>query len=227
MLEQTFSFSDIPRIGFLTFLEILLSADNAIVLGLISSSLPETLRRKALYLGFVSAIFFRAVGILGISFLLGFHWLPLLAALYLLYLSIRHFIQKGKKTRLAPPRVSNFWKTVLMIELFDLAFAVDSILAGLAFLEPPIRGISIHPKLWIVYFGGLIGVFTIRYAASLFGSLIRRFPRLETVAYLMIGWIGLKLGFSALDWIFPYFTLLFWIGLIFLFPLGFTKRKYV
>ncbi len=84
---QTFSLSDIPRVVVLAFLEILLSADNAIVLGLISSRLPATLRNKALYIGFVSAWVFRLAALLTVSLLLKFYWIQLAGGLYLLYLS--------------------------------------------------------------------------------------------------------------------------------------------
>jgi YkoY family integral membrane protein len=225
MLGQTFSFSDIPRVAILAFLEILLSADNAIVLGLVSSRLPQRLRNRALYIGFLSAWVFRLAGILSVAFLLEYLWIQLAGGLYLLYLSVHHFIKNGNRDPLIPSPKANFWKTVLMIELFDLAFAIDSIIAGVAFIGPSENHQRFPPKLWIVYIGGMIGVFAIRYAAQFFSTLIHRFPRLETSAYGMIGWIGLKLGVQSLSWTFPYYELIFWGVLAILFLIGLTKRK--
>ncbi len=225
MLGQAFSFSDIPRVAILAFLEILLSADNAIVLGLISSRLPQRLRNRALYIGFLSAWIFRLAGILSVAFLLKHVWIQLAGGLYLLYLSVHHFIKTRNRDPLLPHTKTNFWKTVLMIELFDLAFAIDSVIAGVAFIGPSTNHQRFHPKLWIVYIGGMIGVFAIRYAARFFSTLIHRFPRLETSAYGMIGWIGLKLGFQSLSLTFPYYELIFWGVLAILFLIGLTKRK--
>ncbi len=131
-------------------------------------------------------------------------------------------MKKGSKAPQVAPSPS-FWKTVLMIELFDLVFAVDSILAGVAFIGPAPNA-ALHPKLWIVYIGGMIGVFAIRYASRFFSTMVHRFPRLETSAYGMIGWIGLKLGMQSLSLTFPYYEPLFWVVLALLFAVGLMKK---
>jgi len=204
-------FSDLFRLVTLAFLEILLSADNAVVLGVLTHSLPVPLRRKALFVGVLSAFFLRAAALFLVAYLLESTWLQYLGAAYLLYLSIRYFTKKRNLTH--SPKIHSFWKTVLLVELLDLVFAIDSILAGVAFIE------NNTSKLWIVYIGGMIGLLVMRYAAGLFSSLLDRFPRLETSAYLMVGWIGLKLALHALNWQIP--PLLFWAFVAFFFLLGF------
>lgn len=215
MIEQTFAFSDLPRLFTLAFLELLLSADNAVVLGLIAHTLPVPLRRRALFIGIVSSFFLRAAAILFVAILFENWWIQLLGAAYLLYLSVRYFIQKGKPA--SPPSPHSFWKVVLLIELFDLVFALDSIVAGIAFIDASLS------RLWIVYVGGMIGLIGMRFAADLFGRLIDRFPLLERSAYLMVGWIGVKLACSAFA--FPLPPLLFWSFIAFLFLSGFGKLK--
>jgi predicted tellurium resistance membrane protein TerC len=84
-----------------------------------------------------------------------------------------------------------FWRTVLVIELTDIAFAVDSILAAMALAG------SKSSKLWVVIVGGILGVVLMRFAAALFIKLLDRFPRFEISAYLLVIVIGLKL---VLDW---------------------------
>jgi YkoY family integral membrane protein len=225
MLGQVFELSDIPTVGALTFLETLLSADNAIVLGIISSALPEKLQKRALFIGLFSAFVFRAVAIFFVSFLLKYPLIQVAGGAYLLYLSIRHFVRKKKRESLLPTGDRSFWKTVFLIELFDIAFAVDSIVAGIAFINTAPHEAIYHPKLWIVYTGGMMGVCTIRYAAHFFALLNQHFTQLEMSAYLIIGWIGIKLTLQAFDFSPPYFSTIFWSGLIFLFCIGFIKKK--
>jgi YkoY family integral membrane protein len=193
MLGQTFDLFDIARVSALTFLEILLSADNTVVLALLIRDLPETLRRKALYIGLVSAFFLRAGAIFLAAFILHWPWVEVLGGIYLIYLAIRHFIKKETKKISHSP--TSFWKTVLLIECFDLAFALDSIVAGIAFIAAPAPTFysGLHPKIWIVYIGGMIGLVVIRYAADACSSLIDRFPYFEKSAYLLVGLIGFKL----------------------------------
>jgi YkoY family integral membrane protein len=86
-----------------------------------------------------------------------------------------------------------FWKTVAVIELTDIAFAVDSILAAMALAG------SKNDKLWVVVTGGILGVILMRFAASVFVRLLERYPRFEVSAYLLVVVIGLKL---LADWAF-------------------------
>ena len=220
-LEQTFALGDLPKIALLAFLELLLSADNAIVLALICRPLPEQQRRKALFIGVFSAFLFRAIALLAASQLLKYRWIQLIGALYLLYVAIHAFW--GKKSTTAPPKATSFWSVVFLIELFDLAFAIDSILAGIAFINSgPVEG-GIHPKLWIVYVGGMIGLLGTRFSADLFNHLLSRFPRLETSAYLLVGLVGIKLASYAIDYPLP--APIFWTGSALLLALGFVRRK--
>lgn len=221
MLGQTFDLTDIARLTTLVFLELLLSADNAIILGLLVHSLPEKLKKKALFIGVISAFGLRLAALLAVSFLIQYRWIQILGAAYLVYLTIRHFSSKSSRFRVSP--AASFWKTVLKIELFDLAFSIDSIIAGLVFIISGPVTQTIHPKLWIVYTGGMIGLIGVRYAATLFSKLLTRFPRLETSAYLMVGWIGIKLALLSIFDI-PNFTPFFWGGLAALFALGLIKE---
>jgi predicted tellurium resistance membrane protein TerC len=100
--------------------------------------------------------------------------------------------------------LASFWPTVFVIELTDIAFAVDSILAAIAMVGSA-HGAKVHPKLWVVILGGLLGLMLMRFAARIFITLLDRFPRFETSAYLLVIVIGLKLlgdwGLNS-DWSF-------------------------
>ena len=93
---------------------------------------------------------------------------------------------------------AGFWSTVMMIELTDIAFAVDSILAAIAVVgSAPTGHVGPHPKFWVVLTGGILGVILMRVAATVFIKLLERFPRFETSAYLLVTVIGVKL---LVDW---------------------------
>jgi YkoY family integral membrane protein len=95
---------------------------------------------------------------------------------------------------------AKFWPSVFVIELTDIAFAVDSILAAIALVGAPPAGHptdAFHPKLWVVILGGMLGVVLMRFAAVIFIKLLDRFPRFEISAYLLVIVIGGKL---LADW---------------------------
>lgn len=221
MFGQTFDPGDIARLVALAFIELLLSSDNAIVLGLLAHTLPERLRKKALFIGLASSFVLRAAALLAIALLLRHTWIQLLGAAYLIYLAIAHFAKRAKQH--TPPATPSFWKTVLLIEFFDIAFAIDSIIAGVGFISPTPSESAFHPKLWIVYAGGMLGLIGVRYAADLFASLLGRFPRLETSAYFIVGIIGAKLALAATLHP-PGLEPIFWAILATLFALGFIRK---
>jgi YkoY family integral membrane protein len=133
---------------------------------------------------------------------------------------------------------AGFWSTVFVIEMTDIAFAVDSILAAIALVgSAPAGHVGPHPKLWVVLLGGFIGLILMRFAAVMFIKLLEKFPRFETAAYLLVCLIGLKL---LVDWLAntaenphrvdfhspssPAFWI-FWILMAACFSVGFLKPK--
>src|SRR4051794_25014913 len=118
----------------LVFLEGLLSADNALVLAVMVRHLPKEERKRALRYGILGAFFFRFVALLLSTALLGFWHFKVVGGMYLLYLAISHFMSgeddphQPKSSRFG----SGFWGTVVAVELADIAFSIDSILAAVA-----------------------------------------------------------------------------------------------
>lgn len=200
MFDQTFVASDVWTIGFLIVLEALLSADNALVLALMVRHLPRVDQKKALLYGLGGAFALRTIAILLAAFIIKFWWLQAIGALYLLYLPLKHFRTAMQGDVLKAPKVMGFWMTVLMLNLVDTAFALDSVLAAVAVVDT-----VQHPdKLWVVVAGAVIGIIVLRFAAAYFIRLLEKYPVLDHVAYLLVGWAGIKLllisGHSFGDW---------------------------
>jgi predicted tellurium resistance membrane protein TerC len=81
-----------------------------------------------------------------------------------------------------------------------MAFAVDNVLAAVALVGPPPAGWpkdALHPKLWVILTGGMLGVILTRFAARACVTLVARFPRLEPCAYLIVLLVAGKL---ILEW---------------------------
>lgn len=194
----------------LVALEGLLAADNALVLAIMVKHLPEAERKKALFYGLVGAMVFRFLSLFAISFLVNIWQVQAIGALYLLFIAINHIVRKvwikgkgldkGKKEK----KGSSFWVTVLKVELADIAFAIDSILAALALAVslpktslPTIGGMD-GGHFIVVFLGGLIGVVIMRFAATMFVKLLESRPGLEIAAFAIVGWVGVKLAVHTL-----------------------------
>ena len=194
-------------IGNLIIIESLLSVDNAAVLAAMVMDLPKEQRAKALKYGIWGAYFFRGLAMLFATILIKIWWLKPLGGLYLLYL-VYDWI-KGKRTikteddlidkksnwfyKHLVGSIGNFWATVCMVEIMDMAFSIDNVFAAVAFT----------PNILLVCIGVFIGILAMRFIAQWFVKLMQKFYFLETAAFVVIGILGLKLLFSLYEYHYP------------------------
>ncbi len=197
----------------LVFLECILSIDNAAVIGAMVARLPKdrptpwprllhrlfsrfdrflgSQRQSALKVGLFGAYAGRIAMLALASIIIQYAWMQVLGALYLIYLAIRHFVERLQhhQAKRANPeyersiKVQGFWGVVLTIELADLAFSLDNVVAA----------VSLSDRLWVVVLGVAIGIVIIRFAATVFTRMIAWEPALEHAAYLLLVAIGAEL----------------------------------
>ena len=230
-------------------LEGILAADNAVVMAVMVKHLPDEKQRKALFYGLLGAFIFRFGSLFVISFLVDVWQVQALGAAYLLFISIHHLVKhyKGNPKKTKNPKIeegSSFWLTVLKVEIADLAFAVDSILAAVALAVTlpktgwfQVGGID-GGQFTVMLLGGMIGIVLMRFAATWFVKILNKYPSLETAAFLIVGWVGIRLlvytlshpSIAVFDEHFPEslpWKLTFWLVLIGI-ALGgyiFSKKK--
>jgi YkoY family integral membrane protein len=193
-------------------LEGLLSADNALVLAVIAKHLPDDQKKKAINYGIMMAFVFRFGALFAISFIANVWQVQAIGAAYLIYLGGKHLITAkfGKENENIEEEIEKeakgkgFWPTVGKIGLADLAFAIDSILAAVALaLGLPASGLGNFGgmdagKFIVVVLGGIAGLILIKYAATWFVQLLSKRPALETTAYAIVAWVGVKLAVITL-----------------------------
>lgn len=192
MFGQSFSSNDLLLILTLVGLEALLSADNALILALMVKHLPKHQQRKALMYGLGGAFVLRSTAIVLAAYLIGLWWIQLLGAAYLIYLPVKHF-RKHAGGGGAVGVQGGFWPTVVRLELVDIAFAIDSVIVAVAVVNT-----AENPdKVWVVIAGAVLGLVILRFAAGYFIRLLERFPALDHMAYMLVGWAGIKLALIA------------------------------
>ena len=188
----------------LIVLEGLLATDNAVVMAVMVKHLPKLEQKKALFYGLFGAFIFRFTALFLITFLVKFWEIQAIGAIYLLFIASKNIYDKAtykpeKETGKKPGKKSGFWMTVLKVELADIAFAMDSMLAAvaLAVTLPELGNFDIGGinggQFIVMLLGGMIGLILIRFAAKQFVVLLEKYPTLETAAFLIVGWVGVKL----------------------------------
>jgi len=193
----------------LIFLEGILSIDNAAVIGALVSPLPDQeevpwpgalnklgqilhpllgfQRMAALRVGLLGAYVGRGAMLFLTSFLIHNSWIKLIGAVYLIHLAFDNLEDmaggEGEEEGVAPIKVRSFWATVLTVEIMDLIFSIDNVVAA----------VSLSDKIWVVMTGVGIGILTMRYAAGIFSYAVEREPILKQAAYILVLNIGVEL----------------------------------
>lgn len=188
----------------LIVIESLLSVDNAAVLATMVLDLPKHQRSRALRYGIIGAYVLRGVCLFLAAWLVKIWWLKPLGGLYLMYLAFSYFKKKltaknaegGEEESVDKNKnwlykstvglIGTFWATVALVELMDLAFSIDNVFAAVAFTD----------HVFLIYTGVFIGILAMRFVAQAFVKLMEKFTFLETVAFLVIGVLGVKLTAS-------------------------------
>nr|WP_244933716.1 TerC family protein [Neobacillus mesonae] len=184
MLEQVLtSPSSWGIIGTLIILEGLLSADNALVLAVMVKHLPPKQRKKALFYGIFGAYFFRIVAIgLGVT-LINIPWIKIVCGHYLLLIVFQNLLMRNDDEGAVANKKMGFWRTVLTVELMDIAFSIDSVIAAF----------GVSNQVWVLFLGGVLGILMMRGVAQLFLKLIDKVPEFEITAFVLIAIIGVKM----------------------------------
>ncbi len=194
----------------LIFLEGILSIDNAAVIGALVSPLPDdkhvewptalqrfgewlhpvlgNQRMAALRVGLLGAYVGRGAMLFLTSFLIHNSWIKLVGAIYLIHLAFDNLedMTRGggeEDEELRPVKLQSFWATVLTVEMMDLIFSIDNVVAA----------VSLSDKIWVVMLGVGIGILTMRFAAGVFSYAVEREPILQQAAYVLILNIGVEL----------------------------------
>lgn len=193
----------------LIFLEGILSIDNAAVIGALVSPLPNDeevpwpgalhklgkilhpflgyQRMAALRVGLLGAYVGRGAMLFLTSFLIHNSWIKLIGAVYLIHLAFDNLEDAtgggDEDGEVKPIKQQSFWATVLTVEIMDLIFSIDNVVAA----------VSLSDMIWVVMLGVGIGILTMRYAAGIFSYAVEREPILKQAAYILVLNIGVEL----------------------------------
>jgi tellurite resistance protein TerC len=209
-VESTHAIGVITIVLQLIFLEGILSIDNAAVLGAMVSVLPtdKTVpypkalkfaqrftnrvlgmqQSAALKVGLLGAYAGRGLMLVLATWVIENPILRILGAAYLVRLAFEHLSHRDEPGEDGTPHphravAVSFWLVVLNVELADLAFSLDNVVAAVA----------LSNQLWVVMLGVALGIVTMRFAAGAFTWLIKREPILATAAYIVVLDIGVEL----------------------------------
>jgi YjbE family integral membrane protein len=184
------------------FLDLLLGADNAVMIALACRSLHRDDTRKAVLLGTGGAILFRLVLTVAASFLLTLPYLKLAGAVVLIVIAINVIEQEepGDLDLSAEASGSSLVargslrSAALIIVLADATMSLDNVVALVAIA----RG-----NIWLLAAGLLFSIPVLMFGSVILAQLLRKYSVLVTAGCGLLGWIAGDLAVSdpvIADW---------------------------
>lgn len=192
----------------LIFLQVIFSIDNAAVLGSLVAHLPDdrpvqwpkalwklgdwlhpllgNQRMAALRVGLIGAYIAQGLMLFLATEISQTPWVKIVGALYLIRLAFDNLgeAEPGETDyHIHPIEQVSFWSIVLTVEISDIVFSLDNIVAAVA----------VTNRFWLVVIGVFIGILLMRVAAGWFSYLVDREPILKKAAYLLIMAIGAEI----------------------------------
>lgn len=172
------------------WIDLLLSGDNAVVIGMAVRNLPAGQRRSAIWLGSGAAVVLRILFATIISLLLNIPLLKVLGAILLLWIAIK--LVNGEEEDASGIRSgSNLWKAVWTIVVADAVMSLDNVVA----IAAAARG---HYELFV--FGLLVSIPLVVFGATLISGALKRWPVIVWAGGALLGWVagGMFIGDSFL-----------------------------
>ena len=166
------------------FVDLLLGADNAVVIALACRRLPPQETRRAIFLGAIGAIVLRLVMLLFANALLDVPLVKLVGAwmLIVIALNVRAQTYDGDAGDIKRAGTGHdFVAAAAIIMLADAAMSLDNVVALAA-----IAG----GAFWLLAAGVLISIPIIAYGALILSALVRGAPEIIAVGAAFLGWIA-------------------------------------
>ena len=173
----------------IVLIDIVMAADNAIIIGLIAANFAPNNRKKIIAWGVAAAFIFRIIFAFGASYMFEFAWIKILGGVLLLWVinNIRQDLFNIKKVR-SPQVKSNetvsFTKGVIRVLIADLTLSFDNVLGVVG---------AAKDNYHLLVVGLLLSVFLIATLASYFADYIKKHQWLGYVGLVVILIIAIQL----------------------------------
>ena len=188
MLEQLIISTQILLI------DIVMAADNAIIIGLIASNFAPNNRKKIIAWGVAAAFIFRIIFAFGASYIFEFAWIKILGGILLLWVinNLRQdFFGKNKvrSPQIKSDEIQSFHKGVYRVLIADITLSFDNVLGVVG---------AARDNYHLMVVGLLLSVFLIATLASYFADYIKKHQWLGYIGLFVILVISIQLIIGGL-----------------------------
>jgi YjbE family integral membrane protein len=183
-----------PQFLEILWLNIILSGDNAVVIGLAAAGLPERMRAKAVLFGIVAAAVLRIIFSIFATFLLTLWWIDIVGGLALLYIAWGFYKElrghgDGDGEDQGEAKEKTLLQALWQIIIADVSMSLDNVLAVAAVARN---------NLPMLVAGLLISIVLMGVLGGFLAKLLDRYKIIAWVGLALIAWIGIELLWEGL-----------------------------
>ena len=164
-------------LGSIIVLDLVLGGDNAVVIAMASRDLPESIRKRAIYVGTAGAIAIRLVMTFLAVWVLTIPYLQAIGGLALIPIAVK-LLKPAEETE-EISSCDGFWTAIKTIIVADVAMGIDNVLA--------IAGAA-DGHFGLIVIGLLISVPVIVWGSQLIGALMQKYPSLIFLGAGILAW---------------------------------------
>ena len=191
MIEQTIILIQI------IFIDIVMAADNAIIIGLIAANFAPKNRKQIIMWGVLAAFIFRILFALSATYLFGFPYIKILGGLLLIWIvnDLRQDLFQSKKIR-SPTKASkepSYINSIYKVLFADITLSFDNVIGVVG---------AARDHFYIMIFGLFLSVVLVGTLASYFAKTIQNHKWIGYVGLIVIFIVALQLiigGMADLD----------------------------
>jgi YjbE family integral membrane protein len=164
----------------ITWINILLSGDNAVVIALAARGLPPEQQKKAIMFGSGAAVVLR-IGLTVIAAkLMALEYLQIIGGLLLLWIGAQ-LLEAEEENEEEASEHSNLFSAIRTILIADLVMSLDNVIGVAA----AAKGDEV-----LLIIGLAISIPLVIFGSTLMIKLMDRFPIIITLGACLIGWVG-------------------------------------
>jgi len=195
-----FTTAGLVTLGQVVLIDLTMAGDNVVIMGTLTSGLPDKERKRVIMLGVGMALIFLIAFALVATKLLHFTGLVLAGGLLLLWVAYNMYRELRHAPAAAavddpdteavegPPRSKTFLQAAIQVTLADLSMSLDNVLAVAATARD-------HPT--VLFIGLALSVTLMGLAANLVARLVQRYRWIAWGGLLMILYVACRMVYDG------------------------------
>ena len=195
---ELFTFAWLASLFHIIMIDVVLSGDNAIIIGMATNKLPEKLRKKAIMIGIIWATVLRIIFAFFAVFLLQVIGIQIAGALLLLYVVWKFYTElrsNGAHSEEHSDKKSSqgFFEAVKLIIIADVSMSLDNVLAVAGAAKENTAALAI---------GLIISILLMAFASNFIAKKLGQYPQIQWLGLLVILLVSIEMllhGFEKVD----------------------------